>query len=83
MTRCVRTQGVGVPARINASPANTSAVVEPVWIPVIFTTGELCVSMHIFALSSQRAPFIILLGDYTVLSDKCVGSLIDCGRLRL
>lgn len=77
MTRCVRMQGVGVPARINASPANTSAEVEPVWIPVIFTTGKLCMSMHIFTLSSQHAPFIILLGDYTVLSDKWMGGLID------
>lgn len=77
MTRCVRTPGVGVPARINASPANTSAEVEPVWIPVIFTAGELCMSTHIFMLPSQHAPFIILLLDYTALSDKWMGGLID------
>lgn len=47
MTRCVRTQGVGVPARTSASPADSLAVGEPAWIPAISMKGELCVSMRI------------------------------------
>lgn len=54
VTSCVRTQGVGVPAQTNASPANTSAVDEPVWIPVIFMKGELCLSMHTYTLMQQH-----------------------------
>lgn len=54
VTSCVRTQGVGVPAQTNASPANTLAEDEPVWIPVIFMKGELCLSMHTYTLMQQH-----------------------------
>ena len=41
VTRCVQTQDAGVPARTSASPADTSAVDEPVWRFATFTKGEL------------------------------------------
>lgn len=48
VTRCVRTQDVGALAQTSASPAETSAVDELVWIAAIFTMGE---SEHLVLMS--------------------------------
>lgn len=48
MTGCVQTQDVGVPAQTSASPADTSAVDEPVWKLATFLKGELCMCTDTF-----------------------------------
>ena len=46
MTHCVQMQDVGVLAQTSASPADTSAVDEPVWTPATFMKGELCMCVY-------------------------------------
>lgn len=57
MTHCVQTQDVGVLARTSASPADTSAVDEPVWIPATFMKGELRMCMYTYTQQHQRGSF--------------------------
>lgn len=63
MTRCVQMQDVGVLAQTSASPADTSAVDEPVWISATFMKGERVMHVHVHLHSDNQNRIFVTQGN--------------------